>query len=81
MVLLPESKESLQAEVERLRDEQARITEQRNILKKAAGIRWFGRSHVRRWRQSGLSHAFVRQISNRDPDAGHVIIWDQADFH
>ena len=34
----PESKESLQAEKERLRAELARITEQRDILKKAAGI-------------------------------------------
>jgi transposase len=34
----PESKESLQAENERLRHELARITEQRDILKKAAGI-------------------------------------------
>jgi len=33
-----ESKESLQAENERLRAELARITEQRDILKKAAGI-------------------------------------------
>ena len=34
----PESKESLQAENDRLRAELARITEQRDILKKAAGI-------------------------------------------
>lgn len=33
-----ESKEALQAENERLRQELARITEQRDILKKAAGI-------------------------------------------
>ena len=33
-----DSKESLQAENERLRQELARITEQRDILKKAAGI-------------------------------------------
>jgi len=38
VAVLPESKESLQAEVERLRAELARITEQRDILKKAAGI-------------------------------------------
>jgi len=38
VAVLPESKESLQAEVERLRTELARITEQRDILKKAAGI-------------------------------------------
>jgi len=34
----PESKEELQAEVGRLQRELARITEQRDILKKAAGI-------------------------------------------
>lgn len=34
----PESKEALQTENERLRQELARITEQRDILKKAAGI-------------------------------------------
>lgn len=34
----PESKEELHAEVERLRLELARMTEQRDILKKAAGI-------------------------------------------
>jgi transposase len=34
----PVSKEELQAENERLRHELARITEQRDILKKAAGI-------------------------------------------
>ena len=34
----PESKESLQAENDRLRAELARIIEQRDILKKAAGI-------------------------------------------
>jgi transposase len=34
----PDSKESLQAENERLKAELARITEQRDILKKAAGI-------------------------------------------
>jgi transposase len=33
-----DSKEALQAENERLRQEQARITEQRDILKKIAGI-------------------------------------------
>lgn len=33
-----DSKEALQAENERLRQELARITEQRDILKKAAGI-------------------------------------------
>jgi len=38
VAVLPESKESLQAENERLRAELARITEQRDILKKAAGI-------------------------------------------
>ncbi len=35
---LPERKEELQAEVRRLRQELARVTEQRDILKKAAGI-------------------------------------------
>ena len=35
---LPDSKDDLQAEVMRLRRELARITEQRDILKKAAGI-------------------------------------------
>jgi len=35
---LPVSKEGLQAEVVRLRHEVARLTEQRDILKKAAGI-------------------------------------------
>ena len=35
---LPEDKESLKAEVTRLRLEVARLTEQREILKKAAGI-------------------------------------------
>jgi transposase len=35
---LPESKEGLQAEVVRLRHEVNRLTEQRDILKKAAGI-------------------------------------------
>jgi len=35
---LSDSKEALQAENERLRQELARITEQRDILKKAAGI-------------------------------------------
>jgi transposase len=35
---MPESKGSLQAEIERLRAELAQITEQRDILKKAAGI-------------------------------------------
>jgi transposase len=35
---LPESKEALQAEVVRLRHEVNRLTEQRDILKKAAGI-------------------------------------------
>ncbi len=39
MAVLSESKESLQAENERLRAELARITEQRDILKKAASIR------------------------------------------
>lgn len=34
----PESREALQAEVLHLREELARITEQRDILKKAAGI-------------------------------------------
>jgi transposase len=34
----PESKEELQAEVARLQRELARITDQRDILKKAAGI-------------------------------------------
>ena len=38
VAVLPESKESLQAENERLRAELGRITEQRDILKKAAGI-------------------------------------------
>lgn len=38
LAVLPESKESLQAENDRLRTELARITEQRDILKKAAGI-------------------------------------------
>jgi len=28
-----------------------------------------------------MSHAFLRQISTRDPEAVHVIIWDQAGFH
>lgn len=37
-VRLPESKEDLEEEVVRLRKELARITEQRDILKKAAGI-------------------------------------------
>ena len=35
---LPEGKEALQAEVVRLRGEVTRLTEQRDILKKAAGI-------------------------------------------
>ena len=35
---LPESKEALQLEVLRLRQENLRLTEQRDILKKAAGI-------------------------------------------
>lgn len=35
---LPERKEELRAEVLRLRQELARVTEQRDILKKAAGI-------------------------------------------
>ena len=35
---LPDSKEALQAEVQRLRREVLRLTEQRDILKKAAGI-------------------------------------------
>jgi len=35
---LPESKEALQQEVLRLRQENQRLTEQRDILKKAAGI-------------------------------------------
>lgn len=35
---LPEDKESLKAEVTRLRQEVVRLTEQREILKKAAGI-------------------------------------------
>src|SRR5580698_9806358 len=35
---LPEDKETLQAEVIRLRQEVVRLTEQREILKKAAGI-------------------------------------------
>lgn len=35
---LPEDKESLKAEVTRLRLEVAKLTEQREILKKAAGI-------------------------------------------
>jgi transposase len=35
---LPETKEALQAEVRRLRAEVAQLTEQREILKKAAGI-------------------------------------------
>jgi transposase len=39
VAVLPESKESLQAENERLRAELARITEQRDILKKAASNR------------------------------------------
>ena len=38
VVVQSESKESLQAENERLRAELSRITEQRDILKKAAGI-------------------------------------------
>jgi transposase len=38
VAVLSESKESLQAENERLRTELAWITEQRDILKKAAGI-------------------------------------------
>ena len=38
VAVLPESKESLQLENERLRAELARITEQRDILKKATGI-------------------------------------------
>ena len=28
-----------------------------------------------------MSHAFLRQISPRDPEAVHVAIWDQAGFH
>jgi transposase len=35
---LPEGKEALQLEVLRLRQENLRLTEQRDILKKAAGI-------------------------------------------
>jgi len=35
---LPEGKDALQAEVVRLRQEVSRLTEQRDILKKAAGI-------------------------------------------
>lgn len=35
---LPDSKEALQVEVQRLRREVLRLTEQRDILKKAAGI-------------------------------------------
>ena len=35
---LPESREALEAEVTRLREELARVTEQRDILKKATGI-------------------------------------------
>jgi transposase len=35
---LPEGKDALQAEVVRLRQEVTRLTEQRDILKKAAGI-------------------------------------------
>ena len=35
---LPEGKEALQLEVLRLRQENFRLTEQRDILKKAAGI-------------------------------------------
>lgn len=35
---LPESREALQLEVMRLRQENLRLTEQRDILKKAAGI-------------------------------------------
>ena len=35
---LPEGKEALQFEVLRLRQENLRLTEQRDILKKAAGI-------------------------------------------
>jgi transposase len=29
----------------------------------------------------GMSHAFLRQLSARDADAVHVVIWDQAGFH
>ena len=28
-----------------------------------------------------MSHAFLRQVSTRDPEAVHVVIWDQAGFH
>lgn len=28
-----------------------------------------------------MSHAFLRQLGARDPQAVHVVIWDQAGFH